>query len=434
MGLPNLFPALKNIRTSVALVDAIRQSVALIEFTPEGIILDASPVFLKTMGYRLEELLHQHHRIFCDPDYVQHHAYQQFWQRLSRGEHFSDKFLRYKKGHQKIWLEANYLPVKDHAGKVIKIIKIANDITHSILDAEEKEALLNAANRSMAIITFRPDGIILSANDNFCVATGYNINAIRGKHHAMFCSEDYRRSEEYAQFWQRLNQGEFFSGIFSRRTSRGEEIWLQASYTPVFDVDGCLYKVVKYAHDVTAQVKKNVRERDAASKANQVALDTVSHAEKTRVTIDKNRETIQCIDRNMQSIMSELNELNTHTSDISAISDTISHIASETKMLSLNATIEAARAGAHGKEFAVVAEEVRRLADSINQATREINSITVKNNELSGKSLALVQDNLAVTNAAVSLSATAVELIGEIDNNAKIVLKAVDEIHKEFAA
>ncbi|KEA51057.1 hypothetical protein DT73_19825 [Mangrovibacter sp. MFB070] len=415
------------------LVTAIRNHVAIIEFTPEGIIIGANDIFLQAVGYQYHEVINQHHRLFCSPQLVNSEAYRHFWQRLARGESFSDRFLRYKKDGGKIWLEANYLPVKNKSGNVIKVIKIANDISAVVAKAEEKEALLKAANRSLAIITFQPDGIIINANENFCQTVGYTLSQIVGKHHRMFCEPAYRDSQEYAEFWARLNQGEFYSGVFKRMDKKGNIIWLQASYTPVFDVDGKLYKVVKYAHDVTAQVSKNERERHAANKASEVAIATVNNAKHSSETIAKNLNAIQSVDNNMQLISNELLELNSYTSSISTISSTISDIASQTKMLSLNATIEAARAGSHGKGFAVVAEEVRRLADSINQATVEIQSITEKNNELSGRSLSLVQQNQSVMSEAVSLSACASELITEIDANAQSVLLAIDEMNTALA-
>jgi methyl-accepting chemotaxis protein len=114
------------------------------------------------------------------------------------------------KGNRSVWLEASYIPVSDRRGRVIRVIKIAADISERVHSALEQEAVVNAINRSMAIITFNPEGIVLEANENFVNATGYKRDEIIGKHHRLFCAETLYKSDEYRHFWESLNQGEFF--------------------------------------------------------------------------------------------------------------------------------------------------------------------------------------------------------------------------------
>jgi len=193
---------------------SLGRAMPVIEFTPEGIIQKASPLFLAAMGYRADEIVGQHHSMFCPPALVNSPEYRRFWQRLAAGESFSDKYLRLAKGMRPVWLEASYIPVTDRRGRVFKIVKIAADISERMQSSLEQESIINAISRSMAVIAFRPDGHVLEANDNFLKATGYQAAEVTGKHHRLFCSDALSQSEEYRQFWLRLNQGEFFRASF----------------------------------------------------------------------------------------------------------------------------------------------------------------------------------------------------------------------------
>lgn len=236
---------------SSASFNALSQAMPVIEFSPAGIIQKASPLFLTAMGYRADEIIGRHHSMFCPPELVNSPEYSRFWQRLAAGENFSNKYLRLASGNRPVWLEASYIPIADRRGKVFKIIKIAADISARMESALEQESVINAIGRSMAVIAFSPAGIVLDVNENFLQATGYTRDQVLGQHHRLFCSEKLCRSDEYRQFWERLNQGEFFSGQFPRLNRRGEPLWLRATYNPVFNSKGQLYKIVKFASDVT---------------------------------------------------------------------------------------------------------------------------------------------------------------------------------------
>ena len=197
---------------------SLGHAMPVIEFTPEGIIQKASPLFLAAMGYRADQIVGQHHSMFCPSALVNSPEYRRFWQRLAAGESFSDKYLRLASGMRPVWLEASYIPVTDRRGRVFKIVKIAADISERMQSSLEQESIINAISRSMAVIAFSPDGHVLEANDNFLKATGYQAAEVTGKHHRLFCSDELSQSEEYRQFWVRLNQGEFFSGQFPRLT------------------------------------------------------------------------------------------------------------------------------------------------------------------------------------------------------------------------
>ena len=232
---------------------ALDKSQAVIEFSMDGTILTANDNFLQAMGYRLEEVQGQHHRIFMDAKEAESPAYSQFWQQLNRGEFVAAEFKRMAKGHKEIWIQASYNPIFDESGRPVKVVKFATDITHQKVQAADYEGQIDAIGKSQAVIEFTMDGMITSANDNFLNTLGYSIEEIKGQHHSLFVEPEYKNSSEYQQFWQALNRGEFSSGEYKRLGKDGKEIWIQASYNPILDLNGKPVKVVKYASDITAQ-------------------------------------------------------------------------------------------------------------------------------------------------------------------------------------
>ncbi len=236
-----------------AKLTALDKSQAVIEFSMDGTILSANDNFLQAMGYRLEEVQGQHHRIFMDAKEAESPAYSQFWQQLNRGEFVAAEFKRMAKGHKEIWIQASYNPIFDESGRPVKVVKFATDITHQKVQAADYEGQIDAIGKSQAVIEFTMDGMITSANDNFLNTLGYSIEEIKGQHHSLFVEPEYKNSSEYQQFWQALNRGEFSSGEYKRLGKDGKEIWIQASYNPILDLNGKPVKVVKYASDITAQ-------------------------------------------------------------------------------------------------------------------------------------------------------------------------------------
>jgi methyl-accepting chemotaxis protein len=234
-------------------LNALDKSQAVIEFSMDGLILTANDNFLQAMGYRLEEIQGQHHRIFMDAKEAQGLEYAQFWQQLNRGEFVSSEFKRLGKGNKEIWIQASYNPILDDHGNPIKVVKFATDITQQKIQGTDYKGKIEAISKSQAVIEFTMDGIIENANDNFLNAMGYSLNEVKGQHHSIFVEQSYKNSNEYRQFWQALNRGEFSAGEFKRLAKNGKEIWIQASYNPIFDLNGKPIKVVKYASDITAQ-------------------------------------------------------------------------------------------------------------------------------------------------------------------------------------
>jgi methyl-accepting chemotaxis protein len=234
-----------------ATLAALSRSQALIEFSPDGTVLTANENFLAAMGYTLDEIAGKHHRIFVEPDYAHSPAYADFWRRLGQGEYDAAEYKRLGKGGREVWIQASYNPVLDKSGAVVKVVKIATDVTTQKLAATDIRSQMDAISRVQAVIEFKLDGTILTANENFCRAMGYGLDEIVGRHHRMFVDPAYAQSAEYHEFWETLRRGEFRSAEYRRLGKGGREVWIQASYNPILDLNGKPYKVVKFATDAT---------------------------------------------------------------------------------------------------------------------------------------------------------------------------------------
>lgn len=244
-------------------VEAIDRSQAVIEFKLDGTIVTANDNFCATTGYSLEEIVGKHHRIFCTEELAASAEYRNFWADLNAGTFQNGEFERRDRAGNTLWLQATYNPILDEAGKPIGVVKFASDITAAKLQAATTESKIEAISRSQAVIEFELDGTIVTANENFCAAAGYALDEIVGKHHRIFCPSDYAQTGEYAQFWKDLAGGLFKEGEFERRNKKGEEVWLQATYNPIFDASGNPFRVVKFAADITERI---VEERGAAER------------------------------------------------------------------------------------------------------------------------------------------------------------------------
>lgn len=233
---------------------AISRAQAVIEFTLDGTILDANENFLATVGYGRDEIIGQHHRLFVDAREQGTPAYKAFWEALARGTFQAAEFRRLGKNGREIWLQASYNPIFDTLGRPFKVVKFATDITQEKLRTAEFEGKLAAIGKSQAMIEFALDGTILAANANFLTAVGYELSEIQGRHHRIFVDSDEQQTSAYRAFWEKLGQGQFQAGEFKRHGKGGKEIWLQASYNPIFDPAGRPIKVVKFASDITEAV------------------------------------------------------------------------------------------------------------------------------------------------------------------------------------
>jgi len=364
---------------SQSVIEAIKNSVATIEFTPQGNILDANDLFLSVAGYSKSEVIGKHHSVMCDENYTSSRSYQMFWESLRSGKPNKGTFERRNKAGDILWLEATYFPIiVDNS--VVKIMKIAADVTQKKLESLAKEQILEALNKSQAIIEFTPEGNILEANENFTQTVKYNLNEIVGKHHKIFCEEQFYR--ENPDFWNELQQGQFKGGQFLRKDKYGAKIWLEATYNPILDVTGNVIKVIKFARDITQNIEKEVAVREASDMANSTSVETVKITEHAAQLLDSSVKLSNEVSEKAKITTEQIAKLSEQADSIQAIVLTIKSIADQTNLLALNAAIEAARAGEQGRGFAVVADEVRQLASRTSESTNEIESVVLNNQSI----------------------------------------------------
>lgn len=407
---------------SQALLAAINKSMAMIEFTVDGRIITANNNFLDTVGYQLSEIQGQHHRMFCHDDMANSMEYRDFWENLKRGKYQSGEFRRRNKAGDELWLEASYNPVKNDQGEIVKVIKLASDITTRRKDAQ---SLISALNLSLAVIEFNLDSTIINANDNFCKTTGYSIDQIKGKSHKMFCKPDYANSSNYSNFWARLNRGESFGGRFERVCASGSTLWLEATYNPIRNEKGEIYKVVKFASDITKNVAKQIANTESAIKAHQLAQGTNASTEEGAEVIHRATSEMSAISQAVTESSTVIDDLASHSEQITNIVNTIRGIAEQTNLLALNAAIEAARAGDQGRGFAVVADEVRQLAGQTAESTQEISTMIDKIQAITQSAISSMQYCKEQADSGTELASQAGNVITEIKTSISEVVNAV---------
>ncbi|WP_304520643.1 methyl-accepting chemotaxis protein [Aeromonas veronii] len=405
--------------------DAVHGSVATITFTPDGTVLAANDLFLNVVGFSAPEVIGQHHRIFCDKLYAQSRDYQQFWADLKQGRSRTGVFQRFNKGGEAIWLEATYFPVKLR-GVVTKMIKIAADITEHHLQLLSQQAVVTALDRSLAVIEFTPGGEVIAANGNFLHTMGYTLAQVQGKHHRIFCDDQFYRDQPH--FWDELGRGQFKSGLFCRQNSHGSKVWLEATYNPILDDNRRVVKVIKFASDITERINKSDAVREAAMLAHDAARETLNCAERGAGLLSSVVDTSSLIASQLTYSIGLINQLNEQSRSIEAIVSTISSIADQTNLLALNAAIEAARAGDQGRGFAVVADEVRQLAARTSLSTDEIAKVVQNNRELTAKVTSEMSDVASSAELGKQQVGEVNEVMSDIRREANNVSSTVSDL------
>jgi len=390
---------------------AISRAQAVIEFNLDGTIITANENFLNALGYSLGEIQGKHHSMFVEPAVRDSAAYREFWAKLNRGEYDAAEFKRIGKGGKEVWILASYNPILDEKGKPFKVVKFATNVTEQKLRTADLSGQIAAIGKSQAVIEFNMDGSILNANDNFLRTLGYSLTEIKGRRHSMFVESAERDSAAYREFWAALNRGEYQAAEYKRIGKGGKEVWIQASYNPILDMNGKPFKVVKYATDITQQVVARMKNEHVRGMMDSVA----SGAEELNASVreiseamTKSKDTALDAVGRVEAADREAQRLSAAADSMSGIVELIGSITGQINLLALNATIESARAGEAGRGFAVVASEVKSLANQAKQATDRIGQEIASLNGISGDVVtALTEIKHAIQNVSQYVTSTA---------------------------
>lgn len=427
-------------------VEAISRSQAVIEFELDGTIITANQNFLNAVGYSLDEIQGQHHSMFVDHEYRNSFEYRNFWAELAKGDFKAAEFRRFGRNNKEIWIQASYNPVFDSEGRPFKVVKYASDITQAKLKEADSTGQLEAISKGQAVIEFNMDGTIISANDNFCNALGYSIDEIRGHHHRMFVIESERNSASYTEFWAKLNRGEFDGGEYKRVGKGGKEIYIQATYNPILDMNGRPFKVVKYASDVTDAV---LAREDLKRKVDQI-LNVVHAAARGDLTMQidvDGDDPIGQMGTGLSEFFSDLRSsiasIAENASSLAGASEELSSVSNE---MSSNAEETSAQANMASTVSDEVSQNVQTVAtgvEELNEAIREIaknassaanvsqQAVTVANE--TNTTIAKLGDSSAEIGKVVKVITSIAEQTNLLALNATIEAARAGEAGKGFA-
>jgi len=236
------------VRTDIMNVTSIVSEADL-----KGDIVAINDKFVEISKYSKEELLGKPHNITRHPD-MPKETFKALWSTIGRGDIFRGVIKNRAKDGTPYYVDAVIAPILGKNGKPRKYLGVRYDITQAEIDRQNMQGQLAGISKAMAVIEFKLDGTVITANENFLKTMGYTLDEIKGKHHSMFVEPSQSASPEYRYFWDKLNRGEYDAGQYKRIGKGGKEVWLQASYNPIVDEMGRPFKVVKYAADVTEQV------------------------------------------------------------------------------------------------------------------------------------------------------------------------------------
>ncbi len=390
--------------------DAIDRAQAVIEFALDGTILTANDNFLKTMGYSLDDIKGRHHSMFVEPEYRSSNEYKQFWRDLAAGEYQANEYLRVGKGGKEVWIQATYNPIFDLNGKPLKVVKFAVDITAQKLARLEVAGKQAAVDRAQAVIEFGLDGTILTANENFLHTLGYTLDEIKGRHHSMFVDPEYRNSVAYKQFWRDLAAGEYQANEYMRIGKGGRQVWIQATYNPIFDTKGKPFMVVKYATDIT--------ERN--SKVDEVlrTVDAASHGDLTRDITVTGNDPIGKIGDGLAGFLKQLR------SNLGAIGNTAALLASSSEELS-----------SVSHQIGITAEETTKQTQLVSAASTEVDqnvqTVAAGAEEMAAsiKEISRSATNaMKVAHQAVELSGTTAQTMNRLEESSNEIGKIIKVI------
>jgi methyl-accepting chemotaxis protein len=408
---------LQDMRAAYAALD---RAQATIEFGLDGIILRANDNFLALTGYRADEIVGRHHAMFVEREHAASSEYAGFWDDLGSGKILRADFKRLGKGGRELWINASYNPVMDGEGNVVRVIKFASDITEQRQRSVECAGLVEAIGKAQAVVEFDMEGTLIGANENFLALLGYELADVWGEHHRVFCEDDYAASAAYRRFWQKLNRGEFDSGRYKRLGNNGKVVWIQATYNPIFDMSGKPVKVVKFAIDITEQVRLE-QAAEARAVAERQKVDTllalVARAAGGDLTGTAEIDGDEPLDQLARGVMGMIGDLRSVIGDVIGSAGRLSD-ASRTIADRSNTVAASAQAlGATVEEMNASVDGLTASIETIARSTQDANTLaqaTHNEAELGAKAIAKSIEAMGMINQSSEDIGEIVKVIGEI--------------------
>ncbi|MFK7892321.1 MAG: PAS domain S-box protein [Granulosicoccus sp.] len=401
-------------------MSALEGSHAIIEFAPDGTIVTANPNFLSATGYTLKDIQGKNHRMLMPAEELKSPAYAKFWSQLRKGQHFSQPCCRVRKSGQKIWLQASYCPVLDASGKVVKIMKLATDITEEYAQQAFHEGQVTAIHRAQAVIEFDMTGNVVTANSNFLQTMGYNLEEIRGQHHSLFVNSEEAGSAEYQQFWQTLRNGDYISELCRRKKKNGDIVWLQATYNPILDPNGVPTKVVKFAMDITEQKTAEAQLKKLIGEASSV-MEGVAKGDLTQRMEGNYSSDLMMLAHSINQTTSELRsvigKVNANAQTLKVATDQLTQMYSESRVSAHKFTDNTLE----------IASAAKQISGNVSQVTEFLNDMTTSVDQVTSNST----EAAAVANKAVSLAANAKINVNQLSDSSRdigAVIKVINSI------
>jgi methyl-accepting chemotaxis protein len=405
----NVSTALDELRGQIA---AINKSQAVIEFALDGTILTANENFLDALGYTLSEIQGKHHRLFVDPAYRESADYRAFWAKLARGEYDAAVYKRIGKGGREVWIQASYNPIVNSAGKAYKVVKYATDITGQKMRLADYEGQIAAIDKAQAVIEFDLDGTIRTANANFLSVLGYTLEEVKGRHHSLFVTPAQRDSAEYRAFWAKLGRGEYDAAQYLRIGKGGREVWIQASYNPIFDPNGKPFKVVKYATDVTQQVIMSQQLQAAVKETQEVVKSATEGDLLARISTQGKNGEIEAlchgINTLLEATMTLIKNVKTATAEVQSGAEEISRGNTD---LSQRTEEQASSLEETASSMEEMTSSVKQTADNAGQA----NQLATAARQQAEKGGAIVGSAVTAMRQINTSSKKIADIIGVID-------------------
>jgi methyl-accepting chemotaxis protein len=391
---------------------AINENYAYIEFDISGTVITANQIFINLLGYQLAEITGKHHRTFVDPAESAAPKYAQFWMDLNAGKAFSEVFKRLTKAGNEVWIQAVYSPVKDETGRVVKIVKIATDVTAARVSAADFEGQIAAIGKAQAVIEFGLDGKILTANENFCQTLGYTLAEMKGQHHSLFVDPVFRSSPDYRMFWDKLGRGEYDAGQYKRIGKGGVEIWIQASYNPIMDLNGKPFKVVKYATDITAQVRASEVLQAAVAQTQEVVTAAKENDLRHRIPLEGKTGEIAQLCEGVNGLLDTMSSI---IGEVSETAQTLTTAAREIATGNTDLSQRTEEQAASLEETAASMEELTATVRQNAENAQQANKLASSASDVAVKGGSVVAEVVTTMDGITQASRKIADIIGVID-------------------